>query len=94
MRSRSMVMTMLALLGGCLWTATAVGQRPELTFSAKADNDLVRVAEQCGINAQRFDSPEDAVRAAAKGAGVLILADDYPAETTELVPALFEKAFV
>ncbi|MEI6783727.1 MAG: hypothetical protein WCQ21_22780, partial [Verrucomicrobiota bacterium] len=57
-----------------------------------ADNDLFRVASENGLDPKRFDSPQAAVEAAGEGDGVLLLASGYPAKTTALDAALFEKA--
>jgi hypothetical protein len=65
---------------------------PDFVFCATADNDLVRVAAQCGLVATRFDSPAEAVQAAPEGAGVLILADTYPEQATTIAPAVLEEA--
>lgn len=63
-----------------------------LIFACRADNDLFRVASGNGIELKRFDTPLAAVDAAGEGAGVLLLADGYPANTTGLDAALFDKA--
>ena len=65
--------------------------QPGLVFCATAENDLVRVAAQCGLAATRFDSPVDAVQAAPEGAGVLILADGYPQQATTIAPACWRR---
>src|SRR3990170_8583210 len=80
--------------------AGPAGQTPDdanrppgrLVFCGAADNDLVRVAAECGILAERFDAPEQAVQAAPDGSGLLILADGYPQKTTEVSPAVFDDA--
>jgi hypothetical protein len=64
----------------------------QFVFCCHPDNDLVQIAQQCAIRVQRFDSPLQAVRKAAEGSGVLILADDYPARTTDVGEAVFEHA--
>ncbi len=63
-----------------------------LFFSCSADNDLLRVASENGMDVKRFDTPQAAVEAAGEGDGVLLLADGYPAKTTALDAALFQKA--
>ncbi|MCP3920571.1 MAG: hypothetical protein GY711_34020 [bacterium] len=67
-------------------------ERPHLVFCCSADNDLYRVVTTGGAAWPRHDRAIDGVRAAPEGAGVLILADDYPASTTTLEPAVFELA--
>ena len=64
----------------------------KLAFSCLADNDLFRVATTSGILSARYDSPEKAVKSAANGSGVLILADNYPRRTTVIDPAIYELA--
>ena len=72
--------------------AAGIDASPRFVFSCHPDNDLVRVAERSGIRYRRFDSPLQAVRQAPRSAGVLILADDYPAGTTDIEEAVFEHA--
>ncbi|NOX55124.1 MAG: hypothetical protein GXP27_11950 [Planctomycetes bacterium] len=86
----AVVLFLLAIPG---LSATAdTGERAEFVFCGNADNDLVRVAGQSGITVRRFDSPEQAVKAAPHGAGLLILADHYPGKTTDVPSNLFETA--
>jgi hypothetical protein len=61
-------------------------------FSCAARNDLYQVLKQNGVEAPRYSTPEETVRRASPGAGVLILAEGYPEKTTPLAPALFEEA--
>ena len=63
-----------------------------LVFAGSADNDLYRVAGRCGVKGRRYDTPSAAVAAAPAGAGVLILADGYPAKLTPVTAALFDAA--
>ena len=63
-----------------------------LAVSCRENNDLYRVLGENGIEVQRFDTPPEAVNAAAEGAGVMILADGYPEKTTPLDAAIFEMA--
>jgi len=64
-------------------------------FCCRDDNDLYRVARDSGVPCSRAESPEEAVRGAHLGAGLLILADGYPDRTTtvpeELLAAAHEK---
>ena len=92
MKARSMLLTVLVLFGCDFAGAAETTEQSVLTFCARPDNDLVRVAGSCGIPCRRFDSPDEAVRAAAEGSGLLILADGYPAKTTDVGPAVFEGA--
>jgi len=82
----------LVLFGGGFAGIAEAIEQPAITVCARSDNDLVRVAGACGIRVRRFDSAEQAVRDAAEGSGVLILADGYPAETTDVAAEVFETA--
>lgn len=63
-----------------------------LVFSCAAENDLFRVLAADGATHRRFSTAAEAIRAAGEGAGVLILADGYPQQTTVIDPALFAEA--
>ena len=79
----------------CLSTALSVSAAPgarQLVFSCDKNNDLYRVLVDNGIEVPRYDTPDQAVAKAPKGAGVLILADGYPKKQTPLAKALFERA--
>ncbi len=96
MYTRCALVTALLLAGNGFppaeMTTVYAQTQPGLVFCARAENDLVRVAAQCGLAASRFDSPVDAVQAAPEGAGLLILADGYPQQATTIVPDLLEAA--
>ena len=64
----------------------------DLVFCCAADNDLFRVMSAGGTNYPRYDSATKAVEQAAPGAGVLVLADGYPATATAVDEAVFEQA--
>ena len=55
-------------------------------------NDLVRVLADNGIRFVRVEVSAQAVREAPSGAGVLILADQYPTNTTPIEPTVFQEA--
>jgi len=76
-----------ALLSGM--PARAAGP---LIFSCSASNDLFRVASENGVALQRVETPEAAVAAAGEGDGVLLLADGYPQQTTDVAPTVFVEA--
>ena len=81
----------------CCWLGlTTVLQADEaaplLVFSAAADNDLYRVMTASGASYPRYGNAAEAVRQAPAGAGVLILADGYPQQTTAVAPAVFDEA--
>jgi hypothetical protein len=63
-----------------------------LALCCSAENDLYRVLQQNGLDVPRFHSPTQAINDAPVGAGVLILADGYPTQTTDLEPSVFEQA--
>lgn len=68
----------------------ALGSR--LVVAGAADNDLVQVLRANGANLARYDSAADAIAAAASGEGVLVLADGYPTQYTQLDSNLFQTA--
>ena len=61
-------------------------------ISCKADNDLYKTLKENKVACIRYNTPTEVIDNAVEGAGVLILADDYPTKTTLLNPALFDKA--
>ena len=61
-----------------------VRSNPPLAFSCSPDNDLYAVLVSRGRRFPRFDAPEEAVDQVPRGAGLLIMADDYPGRTTEV----------
>jgi hypothetical protein len=69
--------------------------RGAFVFACTADNDLYRVMVAQGLDCQRYDDPAEAVRCAPAGAGILILAEDYPEDLTavygEVLDHLAEK---
>lgn len=71
--------------------AEAAG-RETLYFSCGENNNLYRVASACGIACSRHESPEEAVTRAREGSGVLILAEDYPRQTTRIKPSVYVTA--
>lgn len=81
-------------LTACILAASAAAENTasELVFACEESNDLYRAVRECVGPCRRYDSGPAAVRAASTGAGVLILADSYPDNTTELDDELFEIA--
>ena len=63
-----------------------------LILACRDDNDLYTVLRRSGVEAQRCSSPETVIDAAHTGAGVLLLADDYPERTTRIKPGLYDRA--
>jgi hypothetical protein len=67
----------------------AAERTSRLLFVCLSDNDLFQAS---GAMAQRFDRADAAIQAAQKGAGVLLLADQYPQETTLFDATMLEQA--
>ena len=61
-------------------------------FSCADANDLYQVAKDAGLDAARYDTPEEAVAGAQPGSAVLMLAQGYPKETTPVSEPLLEQA--
>ena len=88
----SQALSVLAALGLATAAAEAAGG-PGLVFSCRPDNDLYRVfCQQAGEPPLRKSTPAEAIAEAPKGAGVLLLANEYPARATALDAALFQAA--
>ncbi len=85
---------MVACLLGCLapGARSAAADAPALVLCGRPDNDLCVVLQASRVPHARCDTPAQAVQAAAAGAGVLLLADGYPAATTPVDAALFAEA--
>jgi hypothetical protein len=62
------------------------------TFACSANNDLYRVLTNNGWQCPRYATAGEAVRAAAHGSAVLVLADEYPNEPTRIERTLFDEA--
>ena len=61
-----------------------------LHIAGNDDNDLVRILQEQKIQVILHDTPEEAFQQARPGAGVLILAGDYPATPVQLNDELFD----
>ncbi|NIA14452.1 MAG: hypothetical protein GWP08_10245 [Nitrospiraceae bacterium] len=68
------------------------GDDVKLVFACSPSNDLYRLLTGDGTNFMRFDQPEEAIWFAPEGAGVLILADNYPEEPVFLPGEALDKA--
>ncbi len=75
-----------------VWLFLATTTQGTLYLSCDQDNDLYQVLKGNKIPCQRFDSPGQAVANARANTGVLILADTYPLETSQISPDVFKKA--
>jgi hypothetical protein len=71
-------------------SATAADKGTRLTFCCTPANDLFVALKKYKF--KRFDAPLTAVERAARHSTVLILADNYPAETTAIEPGVFRLA--
>ncbi len=71
---------------------SAAGADSSWRIVARADNNVVRVLRDAGASIECFDDAATAVAQSPAGAGVLVLADHYPQQTTRLDPELFEQA--
>lgn len=66
---------------------------PSLVFAADASNDLYKaVKASAGAEVMRVDTPLQAVRAAAQGAGVVLVADGYPVTPLRVSDQVFTIA--
>ncbi|MCX6924877.1 MAG: hypothetical protein NT154_16945, partial [Verrucomicrobia bacterium] len=75
-----------------VWHPTMLAEEAKLGLRCKPDNDLYRVLLENKVPCSRFDTPEQAVHEVPEGAGVLILADEYPKTPTPLNAGVFEQA--
>ncbi len=65
---------------------------PSLILSCEENNDLYVTLQHNRIQCIRYTTPEEAIEKAPDGAGVMILAQDYPHKKTTLEASLYEKA--
>ncbi|CAL1517175.1 hypothetical protein [Chitinophaga sp. MM2321] len=63
-----------------------------LIFCGSATNDLYLLLEKENLPLKRFNTPEEGVKAAAKGDALIIVADGYPATRVNISPALLQTA--
>ena len=74
------------------WPPALRAGEANLYLRCKPDNDLYQVLLENRVPCSRFDTPEQAIREAPEGTGVLVLADDYPKTPTPLNADVFEQA--
>src|SRR5665647_3291250 len=72
--------------------ASGTKEQNSISLSCKKDNDLYITLKQNKIPCIRYDTPEEAINNADRKTGVLILADNYPLQTTVIGPSLYQKA--
>lgn len=66
--------------------------QPTVFISCREGSDLQRVLTANGLTVRRFDAPTEAIAAAPEGSAVLILAQGYPRETTDVPEVLLRSA--
>ena len=87
MHSSKLILILLA------WLPITAAVKPlPLVFRCSPSNDVYRVLSASGARYARYETPAEAVAKAPRGAGVLLLAEGYPAETTTIDAALFAQA--
>jgi len=91
--SYSIPILVIALLLILVFQVNGAKKLSNISLSCKADNDLYLVLNENKIACNRYNSPEEAIKNAKEGSGVLVLADGYPAITTLMDANLYEKAF-
>jgi hypothetical protein len=72
--------------------ARAIPANRPIILSCSENNDLYQTLRENKLRVLRYASPEEAIRLAPPGSGVMILADGYPAKPTLLDASLFERA--
>ncbi|MDP4250864.1 MAG: hypothetical protein Q8918_12205 [Bacteroidota bacterium] len=80
------------LLLPCPTQSQPAKSRNGIVLACRADNDLYITLKENRFGCQRYNTPEEAVDHAAEAAGVLILADGYPANTTAISASILAKA--
>jgi hypothetical protein len=70
---------------------TSSAKTSDLIFVCNPDNDLYKVATESLGTLQRTNSISDAISNAPEGAGLLILADNYPEETVKITAEEYEQ---
>jgi hypothetical protein len=73
----------LALSGSVPPCLAEASPQDRVFLCCEAANDIYRVLQANGVACARFDTPEQALKAAPEGAGVLILADWNALELSE-----------
>jgi hypothetical protein len=66
--------------------------RQPLCFNCSEDNDLYRLVSSAGIPCSRYEHAEEVMTRAPQYSGVLVLADGYPKQTTNINPKAYQDA--
>lgn len=88
----NILVLVIALLLIIVFQVNGANKLNNISLSCKADNDLYLVLKENKITCDRYNSPEEAIKTAREGSGVLVLADGYPASVTLMDASLYEKA--
>lgn len=83
---------MIFLMGNVSQMESVGETKPSLVFNCRSDNDLYNALTSNGERCLRYDTPDEAVKQAPDGSGVLLMADDYPEKTTPVDESLLDKA--
>jgi hypothetical protein len=89
---RTIAILTTLLLAVLICQQCSLQNESRILLSCSEKNDLYLVLKNNRIPCRRYDTPEEAVRRSVKGSGILILADDYPVNTTSLDSLIFEEA--
>ncbi len=75
-----------------MWSVPLSARAARFYLSCKKDNDLHQMLRRHNISVERFADPNAAIRRAPNGAGVLLLADQYPETRLTIDTALLGLA--
>lgn len=70
----------------------AKDRKVSLSLCCKQDNDFYVTLKENHIVCVRYNTPQEAINHAPEGSGLMILADNYPCNRTEVDAALFASA--
>ena len=82
----------LIFIGITLFIGCSDKPNDKIIFVCSAENDLYRAMVESNGEFQRFTSAEEAIEVAKEQSGILVLADNYPAEKVVLPDGFFKKA--
>jgi hypothetical protein len=90
--SRVLLCCLVALITIAPESVSAAGKSPAFTFCCASNNDLFLSLTRAGEKYPRFSTAGEAINSAAPGSAVLILADNYPAQTVSIADGLVALA--
>src|SRR5262249_44851649 len=82
--SRVLLPCVAALTAMIPGISSAAGKTPAFTFCCTTNNDLFLSLARAGEKYPRYTTATDALKSAAPDTAVLVLADNYPAQTVSL----------